>query len=168
MKEGRMSNTELRVKIIRTDGGTQSRVQLDWLAVDEYTHAMLEGATFPPVVVFHDGQEYWCADGFHRLQAAERAGRELVDADGAPLSIAAGEGRIVSLTAGRRIRIARDTHLADEPPVGSRDAAEAQSIAQGRAGGARFVGYMGMRGNSHVFRFERDGRVMDISVDAGG
>ena len=46
--------------------------------------------------------------------------------------------------------------------------AEAQSIAQGRAGGARFVGYMGMRGNSHVFRFERDGRVMDISVDAGG
>ncbi|CAL1690738.1 hypothetical protein MMB232_00872 [Brevundimonas subvibrioides] len=46
--------------------------------------------------------------------------------------------------------------------------AEAQSIAQGRAGGARFVGYMGQRGNSHVFRFERDGRVMDISVDAGG
>ena len=46
--------------------------------------------------------------------------------------------------------------------------AEAQSIAQGRAGDARFVGYMGMRGNSHVFRFERDGRVMDISVDAGG
>jgi len=46
--------------------------------------------------------------------------------------------------------------------------AEAQSIAQGRAGGARFVGYMGQRGNSHVFRFERDGRVMDIAVDAGG
>jgi hypothetical protein len=81
MKEGRMSNTDLRVTIIRTDGGTQSRVQLDWLAVDEYTHAMLEGATFPPVVVFHDGQDYWCADGFHRLQAAARAGRELVAAD---------------------------------------------------------------------------------------
>ncbi len=76
-----MSNTDLRVTIIRTDGGTQSRVQLDWLAVDEYTHAMLEGATFPPVVVFHDGQDYWCADGFHRLQAAARAGRELVAAD---------------------------------------------------------------------------------------
>jgi DNA modification methylase len=76
-----MSHTDLRVKIIRTDGGTQSRVQLDWLAVDEYTHAMQEGATFPPVVVFHDGQEYWCADGFHRLQAAERAGLETVAAD---------------------------------------------------------------------------------------
>ncbi len=46
--------------------------------------------------------------------------------------------------------------------------AEAQSIAQGRAGGARFVGYMGMRGGSHVFRFERDGRVMDIAIGAGG
>lgn len=46
--------------------------------------------------------------------------------------------------------------------------AQAQSIAQSRAGGARFVGYMGQRGNSHVFRFERDGRVMDIAVDAGG
>ncbi len=76
-----MSSTELRVTSIRTDGGTQSRVQLDWLAVDEYTHAMQEGATFPPVVVFHDGQDYWCADGFHRLQAAERAGLETVAAD---------------------------------------------------------------------------------------
>ena len=46
--------------------------------------------------------------------------------------------------------------------------AEAQSIAQGRAGGARFVGYVGMRGGSHVFRFERDGRVMDIAVGTGG
>jgi uncharacterized protein YdeI (BOF family) len=46
--------------------------------------------------------------------------------------------------------------------------AEAQSIAQSRAGEARFVGYIGQRGNSHVFRFERDGRVIDIAVDAGG
>ncbi len=45
--------------------------------------------------------------------------------------------------------------------------AEAQRIAQSRAGGARYVGYMGMRGRQHVFRFEqRDGRVIDIGVDA--
>jgi len=45
--------------------------------------------------------------------------------------------------------------------------AEAQRIAQARAGGARYVGYMGMRGGQHVFRFEqRDGRVIDIGVDA--
>jgi len=45
--------------------------------------------------------------------------------------------------------------------------AEAQRIAQARAGGARYVGYMGMRRGQHVFRFEqRDGRVIDIGVDA--
>jgi hypothetical protein len=45
--------------------------------------------------------------------------------------------------------------------------AEAQRIAQSRAGGARYVGYMGMRGRQHVFRFEeRDGRVFDIGVAA--
>ncbi len=46
--------------------------------------------------------------------------------------------------------------------------AEAQGIAQSRAGGARFVGSLGLRGNSYVFRFERDGRIMDIAVDSRG
>jgi hypothetical protein len=46
--------------------------------------------------------------------------------------------------------------------------AEAQGIAQARAGGARFVGSLGLRGNSYVFRFERDGRIIDIAVDSRG
>ena len=46
--------------------------------------------------------------------------------------------------------------------------AQAQSIAQGRAGGARFVGSLGLRGTTYVFRFERDGRIIDIAVDARG
>jgi len=53
----------------RTDGGTQPRAGLDSSTVDEYTAAMNEGATFPPVVVFHDGTDYWLADGFHRYHA---------------------------------------------------------------------------------------------------
>jgi hypothetical protein len=44
--------------------------------------------------------------------------------------------------------------------------AEAQGIAQSRAGNARFVGYLGYRGGRYVYRFERDGRIIDISVDA--
>jgi len=44
--------------------------------------------------------------------------------------------------------------------------AEAQRIAQSRAGDARFVGYRGFSGGAHVFTFERDGRVFNISVDA--
>lgn len=46
--------------------------------------------------------------------------------------------------------------------------AQAQSIAQRRAGGARFVGSLGLRGTTYVFRFERDGRIIDIAVDARG
>ena len=72
---------DLRIADIRTDGGTQSRVQLDWIAVSEYAAAMKDGAQFPPVVVFHDGAEYWLADGFHRVRAAENAGLDTVAAD---------------------------------------------------------------------------------------
>jgi hypothetical protein len=46
--------------------------------------------------------------------------------------------------------------------------AEAQGIAQSRARGARFVGSLGMRGNSYVFRFERNGEIIDIAVDSRG
>lgn len=46
--------------------------------------------------------------------------------------------------------------------------AEAQGIAQSRARGARFVGALGMRGGSYVFRFERNGEIIDIAVDARG
>lgn len=46
--------------------------------------------------------------------------------------------------------------------------AEAQGIAQSRARGARFVGSLGMRGDSYVFRFERDGQIIDITVSSRG
>ena len=46
--------------------------------------------------------------------------------------------------------------------------AEAQGIAQSRARGARFVGSLGMRGDTYVFRFERDGQIIDIAVSSRG
>ena len=46
--------------------------------------------------------------------------------------------------------------------------AEAQGIAQSRARGARFVGSLGLRGDSYVFRFERDGQIIDITVSSRG
>lgn len=72
--------TLLPIADIRTDGGTQSRVQLDWIAVSEYAAAMKDGAQFPPIVVFHDGSDYWLADGFHRLDAANKAGLDTIAA----------------------------------------------------------------------------------------
>lgn len=55
---------------VRTDGGTQPRSTIDALLVEEYSAAMVEGTTFPPMVIFFDGVSYWLADGFHRYFAA--------------------------------------------------------------------------------------------------
>lgn len=67
---------------IRTDGGTQSRAEISESTVSEYAEAMADPDTiFPPVVVYHDGKDYWLADGFHRLAAWARIGRVEVPAD---------------------------------------------------------------------------------------
>lgn len=58
---------------IRRNGGTQARDGLNEATVEDYAEAMLAGAVFPPVTVYHDGDVYWLADGFHRVAAASRA-----------------------------------------------------------------------------------------------
>jgi len=77
----------------------------------------------------------------------------------APLSAAAAQDRGDRRGPDREERQSRP----ERPQMSS---AEAQRIAQSRAGDARFVGYRGMQGNSYVFAFERDGRVFNITVDA--
>lgn len=62
--------TKLPLSQIRTDGGTQPRLALDFNIVNQYMDDMLRGDVFPAVSVFYDGTEYWLADGFHRHQAA--------------------------------------------------------------------------------------------------
>jgi transposase-like protein len=71
----------LPIAEIRLDGGTQPRSALDFAAIDDYAEAMAAGAKFPPVVVFHDGEHYWLADGFHRLKAAFASGFDGVDCE---------------------------------------------------------------------------------------
>jgi transposase-like protein len=71
----------LSIAEIRLDGGTQPRSALDFTAIDDYAEAMAAGVKFPPVVVFHDGEHYWLADGFHRLKAAFAAGFDAVDSE---------------------------------------------------------------------------------------
>ncbi len=59
------------------DGGTQVRESMNATTVQNYVDALEEGAEFPPVVAFYDGEVCWLADGFHRVIAHEKAG--LVD-----------------------------------------------------------------------------------------
>ncbi len=66
---------------IRLDGGTQIRANIDEPTVAEYAERMAAGAAFPPLVVYHDGEHHWLADGFHRLAAAEQAGLAEVDCE---------------------------------------------------------------------------------------
>lgn len=66
---------------IRVDGGTQSRAALSQAVIDEYAETIRDGSDFPPVTVFHDGKEYWLADGFHRIEAYRKAGAIEIEAD---------------------------------------------------------------------------------------
>lgn len=76
---------------LRTDGDTQPRVGMDPELVAEYTARMSvgqankvvdpTGAPFPPLVVYLDDEGVsWLADGFHRVEAARRAGIEAMQA----------------------------------------------------------------------------------------
>jgi hypothetical protein len=80
----------------------------------------------------------------------------------APLSVAAAQDG----PRGDRRPSGREEQQQQRPERPQMSSAEAQRIAQSRAGDARFVGYRGFQNGSHVFTFERDGRVFNISVDA--
>lgn len=64
----------IEMRLIRLDGDTQPREQIDEATVADYAEAIRDGANFPPVVVFNDGSARWLADGFHRFHATRAAG----------------------------------------------------------------------------------------------
>ncbi len=72
---------KLRLDAIQRNGGTQSRAELDGSAIDAYGEAMQRGDAFPPIVVFYDGEKYWVADGFHRIEGASLIGWTELEAD---------------------------------------------------------------------------------------
>lgn len=72
---------KLKLKQIRTDGGTQARVRMCQDTIAEYASKMSDGVVMPPVVVFFDKKEYWLADGFHRYFAAKSNGDLEIECD---------------------------------------------------------------------------------------
>lgn len=64
---------KLELSKIKIGNGTQIRVAIDQKTVGEYTEALMNGGQFPPVTVFHDGVNYYLADGYHRYFAHKNA-----------------------------------------------------------------------------------------------
>lgn len=67
--------------IVDDDTAQMRVVGTDPATVNEYAEAMEAGASFPPVVLFHDGDNYWPGDGFHRIAATRRIDRSTISAD---------------------------------------------------------------------------------------
>ncbi len=76
---------QVRIADVRIDGGTQSRVAIDAATVSRYAEVLESGGKFKePIVVYHDGSNFWAADGFHRILAALRVGLKELPADVRP------------------------------------------------------------------------------------
>lgn len=70
-----MAASKIDTKKIRTDLGTQSRVDINEELVREYTELMERGEEFPPIKVYYDMEKdiFILVDGFHRFLAWLRA-----------------------------------------------------------------------------------------------
>ena len=60
---------DLKPEDIRLDGDTQPRAHLNRSMIEEYSESIQRGDSMPPLDVFHDGEKFWLADGFHRYYA---------------------------------------------------------------------------------------------------
>ena len=63
------------------DPGAQMRVEMRAETVNDYAEAMLNDADFPPVILYHDGTDYWLGDGYHRVAAARKIECETIKAE---------------------------------------------------------------------------------------
>jgi len=66
----------LNLDRIGLDGGTQTRAAQNQDVIDEYAHDYGDPKNkIAAITVFFDGQDYWLADGFHRVAALQKLGR---------------------------------------------------------------------------------------------
>ena len=75
---------------------TINRIRLDFQppenlieeTVQEYVEQIRRGDKLTPVYVRFDGSDYFCQDGFHRLEAARRTGLKKIKAEVFPGTLA--------------------------------------------------------------------------------
>ena len=61
------------IQNIICDPQVMPREKIDENHVNELVEDLNSGAVFPPVDLFHDGKNYYAADGFHRIEAYKKA-----------------------------------------------------------------------------------------------
>lgn len=75
-----MSMLKIKIEDLNTRD-LQTRAALNEDTVGDYAEAMERGDKFPAVTVFTDGENYYLADGFHRVEALRRIGQKSVMAE---------------------------------------------------------------------------------------
>jgi ParB-like chromosome segregation protein Spo0J len=80
VSKGHENTTSVDLAKIDTNFRTQLRCKLNQEIVDTYAEAMKGGVIFPPVVLFASGENYYIGDGFHRIEAAMKICRKVIEA----------------------------------------------------------------------------------------
>ena len=76
-----MNEECMKLSEIKIEPELMMRVGINQEIVDEYAQALLDGDKFPPIILFHDGDDYHLADGWKRYYAHKKSGLEIIDAD---------------------------------------------------------------------------------------
>ncbi|MBW4648929.1 MAG: hypothetical protein KME06_09525 [Kastovskya adunca ATA6-11-RM4] len=76
-----VEHQEIDTRLIRRDGGTQTRAKLHEETLQEYKRAWENGITLPPIDLFFDGLNYWLGDGYHRLTSKEQREEKTIAAN---------------------------------------------------------------------------------------
>ena len=71
----------MKLSEIKIEPELMMRVGINQEIVDDYAQALLDGDKFPPIILFHDGDDYHLADGWKRYYAHKKSGLEIIDAD---------------------------------------------------------------------------------------
>lgn len=71
----------LSIASLVLDPDIQCRAQFNDDAIKSYALDLKDGADLPPITVFHDGEVYRVADGFHRVRAFKKAGLDTIEAE---------------------------------------------------------------------------------------
>lgn len=72
-----LQSAEIPIEQIDLEAETRSR-HLNEDVANEYAELMKAGTVFPPILVYGEGDKFYLADGFHRVEAAKRLERPTI------------------------------------------------------------------------------------------